>query len=408
MSRDDLEVLTQGAVHVYERDELAERLERGRPLRVKLGIDPTASDIHLGFAVVLRKLRQFQDRGHVAVLILGDLTARIGDPSMRSATRPMLSSDEIELHARSYVDQITKILDPSPARLEVRRNSEWLGSMGTIDVLGLAGRATVAQMLARDDFANRHRSGVAISVAELLYPLMQGWDSVMVQADVELGGTDQLFNLLVGRQLQEKDGQSRQVVLTMPLLVGLDGDKKMSKSLGNYVGIDEPPVEQFGKLMSIPDALLAMYVRHATGWDQSQIDQQLAGLGDGTIHPNAAKRAMAGAVVDLYSGRGAGAAAEAEFDRVHKHHDVPTEVVDAVVPLVGTVRVSRLLEMLGLTGSVREAARLVGQGGVRIDGERMDADRELDVGRLDGALVQVGRRKWARVRLEPEKTPPPS
>ncbi|HUV09844.1 MAG TPA: tyrosine--tRNA ligase, partial [Acidimicrobiia bacterium] len=249
---DDLRQLCAGAVDVVNETGLADKLRRGTPLRVKLGIDPTASDIHLGFAVVLRKLRQFQDLGHVAVLILGDFTARVGDPTGRSATRPQLSAAEIEAHAATYVEQITEIL--TPERLEVRRNSEWLGTMGTDGVLRLAMRATVAQMLERNDFATRYREGKPISISELLYPLLQGWDSVMVEADVELGGTDQLFNNLVGRTLQEQEGQEPQVVLTMPLLEGLDGVQKMSKSLGNVVGVAEAPAEQFGKLMSIPDA----------------------------------------------------------------------------------------------------------------------------------------------------------
>ena len=248
-----MQLLCGGAVDVISEQELRTKLESGRPLRVKLGIDPTASDIHLGFAVVLRRMRMFQDLGHVAVLILGDFTAEVGDPSGRSATRPRLTKEEVDAHAQTYLEQIGDILDVSESRLEVRRNSEWLGPMDMEDILRLTSQVTVARMLERDDFATRYRDGVPISLMEFVYPLLQGTDSVAIRADVELGGTDQLFNLLVGRHLQQQAGQERQVVLTTPLLVGLDGTKKMSKSLGNYVGVAEPPAEQFGKLMSIPD-----------------------------------------------------------------------------------------------------------------------------------------------------------
>ena len=242
---------------VINEAELERKLAKGRPLRVKLGIDPTASDIHLGFAVVLRKLREFQEHGHTAVLILGDYTAQIGDPSGRSVTRPRLSKEQVDEYAETYVDQLHQILLPEP--LEIRRNSEWLATMDIEDVLRLTSRTTVAQMFERDDFSKRYTEGHPISVMELLYPLLQGWDSVMVEADVELGGSDQLWNFLVARDLQEQEGQEAQVVLTMPLLVGLDGTQKMSKSLGNYVGIAEAPGEQFGKLMSVPDALMKQY-----------------------------------------------------------------------------------------------------------------------------------------------------
>ena len=271
-----MQLLTAGAVDVIAEQELKDKLARGRPLRVKLGIDPTAADIHLGFAVVLRRLRLFQDLGHVAVLILGDFTAQVGDPSHRSATRPRLSKDEVDGHAQTYLDQVGEILDMAPERLEVRRNSEWLAPLDMEGILRLTSQVTVARMLERDDFAKRYAGGEPISLMEFLYPLLQGTDSVEIRADVELGGTDQLFNLLVGRHLQERAGQEPQIVLTTPLLVGLDGTKKMSKSLGNYVGIDEPPSEQFGKLMSIPDDVLPMYMQHATAWDPETVDATTA------------------------------------------------------------------------------------------------------------------------------------
>src|SRR5256714_228256 len=257
-------VLDEAFDKLVSEDELARKLSSGRPLRVKLGIDPTASDIHLGFAVVLRKLRQFQELGHTAVLIIGDFTAQVGDPSGKSATRPRLSKAEVEEYAATYVEQARRILLDEP--LEIRRNSEWLGPMGIEDVLRLTSRTTVARMLERDDFSRRYRDGVAISVMEFLYPLLQGWDSVMVHADVELGGTDQLFNNLMGRTLQEQEGQEGQCVLTTPLLEGLDGVNKMSKSLGNFVGIAEPPGEQFGNLMSFPDEPMPRYFTLTTGW----------------------------------------------------------------------------------------------------------------------------------------------
>ncbi len=396
------DALTQGAIDVISPPELSAKLAEGRPLRVKLGIDPTASDIHLGFAVVLRKLRQFQDAGHLAVLILGDFTARIGDPSGRSATRPPLSPEQIDEHARTYVEQVRRILDPE--RLEVRRNSEWLGAMGVDEVLRLTSRATVARMLERDDFAKRYASGVAITLTEFLYPLMQGWDSVMVRADVELGGTDQLFNLLVGRQLQGQEGQSPQIVLTTPLLPGLSGGAKMSKSLGNYVGISEPASEQFGKLMRIPDDLLPTYFQYTTGWSQAEIDRVTSELTQGALHPNAAKRLLARSVADLYHGPGAGEEAEAAFDRVFKAHEAPETMPDVFLRAEtvrgrADVRVADILRDAGLAASAREATRQVRDGSVRVDGARVGAEAQVrldDIG-PEGIVVQVGRRKWARV-----------
>jgi tyrosyl-tRNA synthetase len=385
--------------------ELRERLALGRPLRVKLGIDPTASDIHLGFAVVLRKLRQFQERGHTAVLILGDYTAQIGDPSGRSATRPRLSRAEVDEHAATYVEQLHQVLLPEP--LEIRRNSEWLGRMDIEDVLKLTARTTVARMLERDDFATRYAAGNPISVMELLYPLLQGWDSVMVQADVELGGSDQLFNFLVARQLQQQEGQVPQVVLTMPLLVGLDGVQKMSKSLGNYVGIAEAPGVQFGKLMSLPDALMPQYFELATGWSLDRAEPTRQALARGDLAPVDAKRLLARTVVELYHGPGAGDAAEAEFDRVFKAHDVPSDVAEIAVPASefrdGSVRVARLLALAfpGAVPSNKEGRRKIEQGGVRVDGEVVgDPDLELTAAELGGRMLQLGRRNWAKLVVD--------
>ena len=388
----ELDLLTAGAVNVVTESELADRLARGQPLRVKLGIDPTASDIHLGFAVVLRKLRQFQDLGHTAVLIIGDFTAQVGDPSGRSATRPRLSKEEVDAYAGTYLDQIRLVL--SDARLEIRRNSEWLGGMGIDDVLRLASRTTVARMLERDDFANRYGSGAPISVMEFLYPLLQAWDSVMVRADVELGGTDQLWNFLLARQLQEQEGQPPQVALTTPLLVGLDGTQKMSKSLGNFVGITEPGAEQFGKLMSLPDELMPDYFAHAAGVPYETVRG---------LSPVQQKRALARAVVDLYHGDGAGTAAEAEFDRVFKAHDAPSAVPEHVIDdsevRDGRIFLANVLRQAGLASSNKEARRLIAQGGVRRDGDLVtDPETSATPAELDGVTLQVGRRRWVHVR----------
>jgi tyrosyl-tRNA synthetase len=389
-----LRLLTANAVDVISEAELRAKLERGTPLRVKLGIDPTASDVHLGFAVVLRRLRMFQDCGHKAVLIIGDFTARLGDPSGRSATRPQLSKEQVDAYAESYVAQIGAILDLSPERIEIRRNSEWLTRLDMQDVLGLTSQVTVARMLERDDFAKRYAAGVPISLMEFLYPLLQGMDSVEVRADVELGGTDQLFNLIMGRHLQTRAGQEPQVVLTTPLLVGLDGEQKMSKSLGNYVGIGESPGEQFGKIMSIPDPLLPMYMAHATAWPPERIDEVIADLAAGRLHPNVAKRLVGRTVADLYHGAGAGEAAEAEFDRVHKAHEEPTDIQEFELPS-GTPWVDALVAT-GLADSKRSARKSIEQGAIKRDGEVVSEDGPVP----DGThVLQFGRRRWARVTV---------
>jgi len=389
-----LRLLTANAVDVISEPELRKKIERGESLRVKLGIDPTASDIHLGFAVVLRRLRLFQDCGHKAVLIIGDFTAMLGDPSGRSATRPQLSKEEVDAHATTYIEQVGQILDMSPDRVEIRRNSEWLAPLDMTDVLRLTSQVTVARMLERDDFANRYESGVSISLMELLYPLLQGTDSVEVEADVELGGTDQLFNLIMGRHLQERAGQEPQVVLTAPLLVGLDGVQKMSKSLGNYVGIDEPPNEQFGKLMSIADQLLPMYIAHATAWEPEQIDEATRGLADGTLLPNPTKRRVARRVIELYHGSPAAQSAEAEFDRVHKEHAPPAEMPE--FRLSGGVTYVDALAKAGLVDGKRAARRAIDEGGVRCDGEAVTADGPVPSG---VHILQFGRRRWARITI---------
>jgi tyrosyl-tRNA synthetase len=403
---EQVRVLAAGAVDLITEADLRRKLERGTPLRVKLGIDPTASDIHLGFAVVLRKLRQFQDLGHIAVLIIGDFTAQVGDPSGKSATRPRLTKEEVDTHAQTYLEQVQRILDFSPERLEVHRNSAWLGAMDMEAVLRLTSRTTVARMLERDDFRKRYESGTPISLTEFLYPLLQGTDSVEIRADVELGGTDQLFNNLMGRQLQEQEGQEGQVVLTTPLLEGLDGVQKMSKSLGNYIGIAEPPAEQFGKLMSLPDELMPRYFLLTTGWHPDRVDEVVGELQSGRMKPVEAKRLLARTVVDLYHGDGAGDAAEAEFDKVFRSHEAPSEIpehaLDASDALDdGRIRLATVLRQAGLVPSNKEGARKIAEGAVRVNGDVVhDSDTAYLPAELDGALIQVGRRHWARIRAK--------
>jgi tyrosyl-tRNA synthetase len=398
---EQLRVLRAGAVDCISEGELREKLASGRSLRVKLGLDPSRPDIHIGHAVVLRKLRQFQELGHTAVLIVGDFTALVGDPSGRSATRPALSKAEADANAATYFEQAQRILLPDA--LEIRHNSEWLGEMGIDDVLRLTARSTVARMLERDDFAERYASGSPISVMELLYPLLQAWDSVMVRADVELGGTDQLFNLLAARGLQEQEGQQAQVVLTMPLLVGLDGMQKMSKSLDNYVGITEPPEEQFGKLMKVADELMPAYLELTTGWHPDEVEDVTGRLARGELKPVEAKRLLARTVVDLYHGEDAGAAAEAEFDRVFKDHAAPSDVEELLISPAelrdGRIEVARLLALAGLVSSNREGRRKIQEGGVYLDDERVaEAGLEVTPEEADGRLLRLGRRSWVRIR----------
>jgi tyrosyl-tRNA synthetase len=399
---EQLRILRAGTVDCITEDELRDKLAAGRSLRVKLGLDPSRPDIHIGHAVVLRKLRQFQELGHTAVLIVGDFTAQFGDPSGRSAARPALSKAEVDANAGTYFEQAQHILLPEP--LEIRHNSEWLGAMGIDDVLRLAARSTVARMLERDDFAKRYAAGSPISVMELLYPLLQGWDSVMVRADVEVGGTDQLFNLLAARGLQEHEGQQAQVVLTTPLLVGIGGGDKMSKSLDNYVGITEPPEEQFGKLMRIRDELMPEYFALTTGWHPDRVAEVLGQIERAAPADRARlKRLLARTVVDLYHGEGAGAGAEAEFDRVHKDHEAPSDVQDYVIPSEevrdGRIEVARLLTLAGLAASNREGRRKIQEGGVYLDDERVtEPALEVAPQEVDGRLLRLGRRAWARIR----------
>jgi tyrosyl-tRNA synthetase len=403
MASSALPHLLAEAADVIPQNGLHEKLALDRPLRVKLGIDPSRPDLHLGHAVVLRKLRHFQDAGHVAVLIVGDFTGRVGDPSGQSETRPFLTEEEIEENATTYLEQAGRVLDMSSA--EVRRNSEWLAGMGMADVLRLTSAYTVARMLERDDFRKRYEEGKPISVVEFLYPLMQAMDSVAVRADVELGGTDQTFNLLVGRDIQRAYGQDPQVVLTMPLLEGIDGQRKMSKSFDNWVALTDPPDEMFGKLMRIPDHLITKYLLLAADLDPSEVGRIEAGMADGSLKPVEEKRRMARAVVDLYHGPGAGDEAERRFERVHRERDMPEQIEEAEIPpdalkgKDGLIWLPQLLVVLGLAPSNSAARRLIEQGGVRLDGEPVtDPKMEHPARDLRGKVLQVSRRRFVRLR----------
>lgn len=398
---EQLEQLRRGAAEIISEEELLEKLRRsrreGRPLRVKLGLDPTAPDIHLGHTVVLRKLRQFQDLGHQVVLIIGDFTGRIGDPTGKSVTRPQLTEEEVRANAATYARQLGKILDP--ARTEIVFNNDWLGRLTFAEVIHLAARYTVARMLERDDFAQRYREGRPIAIHEFLYPLAQAYDSVAVRADVELGGTDQKFNLLVGREIQREYGQEAQVALLMPLLEGTDGRDKMSKSLGNYIGIDEPPAEMFGKTMSIPDELIVKYMTLVTDLDLEEIRGLERGMAAGEVNPRDAKLRLAHALVRMYHGQEAADAAREEFLRVFSRGELPSELPELAVA-AGEMDAVRLLRETGMAASNSEARRLIGQGAVRLDGLRVtDPNAPLRI--ADGAVLQVGKRRFARLRVHP-------
>lgn len=397
-------LLRRGSTGIVPAEGLEQKLEKaartGKPLRVKLGLDPTAPDIHLGFAVVLRKLRQFQDLGHQVVVIIGDYTALIGDPSGRSATRPMLSKEEIQANGATYVDQLSRILDRN--RTEVRFNSEWLGPLDFADVVRLAARMTVAQIMERDDFSNRFAKGEPISLHELLYPLAQAYDSVAIEADIEMGGQDQTFNILAGRDLQREMGQDPQIGFFMPLLVGLDGVKKMSKSLGNYVGISEAPDAMFGKLMSIRDDMMASYFELCTDVPLDEVAALLDAAQSGRTNPKDVKRRLAREVVTIYHGADAALAADAEFERVHARHETPVEIpeyaIDANIVKDGRVWICRLLVAAGLARSTGEARRLVEQNGVQLDGAKItSAAQEFDPAALNGRILKVGALNYRRI-----------
>ena len=397
---EQLRIIKSGVFEIKPEELLIKKLKRDEPLNIKLGVDPTAPDIHIGHAVPLRKLRAFQDLGHHVTLIIGDGTALIGDPSGRNSTRPQLTSEQVAANAQTYVNQAFKILDPEKTTL--RHNSEWLLSMGLEDILKVTGLFTVARILERDDFSKRYNGNLPIGVHEFLYPIMQAYDSVMIKADVELGGTDQLFNLMAGRELMEKMGMEPQVCLTLPLLEGTDGVRKMSKSYGNYVGLTDEPADMFGKVMSIPDEIMVKYFRLASTLSVDEIDSIEAGLAAGELHPNKVKRQLAANIVAAYHGEEAAGAAEADFDRVFKNHDAPKDIPEFAADLTpndeGKVYLAKLIADAGLAKSAGEARRLIDGGGVKVNGAAIPAkEYDVDPSMLAGAVLQVGKRKFVRL-----------
>lgn len=392
--QDQQALLRDGLVDLITEEEFIETLKSGKKLRVKYGADPSAPDLHLGHTVPLRKLRQFQDLGHTVVFIIGDFTARIGDPTQRSQTRPMLSPEQVKENALSYQEQVFRILDKS--KTEVRYNSEWLDKMTPTEFLNLTGQYTVARLLERDDFQKRYSSGTPIALVEFLYPLLQGYDSVMVEADVEIGGTDQKFNLLVGRELQRIWDQKPQLVMTLPILEGTDGAQKMSKSLNNAIGIQELPREMFGKVMSLPDNLIERYYRYASGviaevW-QPRVKEMLK------TDPRNLKAQLAADIVDSFHGEGEGVKAREEFDRIFKNKGLPDDILEVQLEQKNLDIVS-VLKQADLVKSKGEGRRLIEQGGVKVDQEKVsDVNLVLDL--TKEKLVQCGKRKFAKVRVK--------
>ena len=398
---EQMRIITSGAAKIVPEGDLKKKLEKGVPLNIKLGVDPTSPDLHLGHAVPLRKMRQFQDLGHHVTLIIGNGTATIGDPSGKNTTRPQLSQEQVEANAQTYVSQAMKILDPE--KTTIVHNGDWMFSMGLKEILAVASKFTVARILERDDFTKRYQSQTPIALHEFLYPIMQAYDSVMIKADVEMGGTDQLFNLLAGRELMEKSGMEPQIALTMPLLEGTDGTRKMSKSYGNYIGLTDAPADMFGKTMSIPDEMIAKYYRLASSKTPDEVDAIEASLADGTGNPYALKRALARDLVTTYHDADAAVAAEAEFDQVHKNREMPTDIAEVSVEISvndeGLVYLPAVLQAAGLVPSAGQARRDIDGGGVKIDGEAVASKcYNVDPAQLkSGAVLQVGKRHFARL-----------
>ena len=390
-------LISHGVADLLPEDEFKKKLEKSvatnTPLIVKLGLDPTAPDIHLGHTVVLRKLKLFQDFGHKVIILIGDFTARIGDPTGKSVTRPPLTEEQVITNAKTYQEQIFKVLDPE--KTEVRFNSEWLSKLDFADVLKLASKYTVARMLERDDFHKRYTEGRPISIHEFMYPLMQGYDSIALKADVEFGGTDQTFNLLMGRHLQGEEGMPEQTIITMPILEGLDGVQKMSKSLGNYIGISEAPAEMYGKAMSIPDELMMRYFMLVTDMSIEEQEQLAKDLESGTAHPRDVKMKLAHTIVRLYHGEEAANFGQEEFVRVFQKHAMPTDIPEYKVAITEEpVFVPQLLSDAGLTASNGEARRSIKAGAFKIDGEKCNEEHII---LKDGMVLQVGKRKFIKI-----------
>lgn len=398
---EQLKVITSGTMQIVPLDELKKKLERGVPLNIKLGVDPTSPDLHLGHAVPLRKMRQFQDLGHKVTLIIGNGTALIGDPSGRDSTRPPLTEEQVEANAATYVEQALKILDPE--RTQIVHNGEWLKPLDLGSMLGLMSKFNVARILEREDFHNRYTNGMPIALHEFIYPVLQAYDSVIIKADLEMGGNDQIFNLLAGRDLMEKSGMEPQVALTMPLLVGLDGVKKMSKSYKNYVGLTDPADEMFGKLMSINDTVVPMYYRLCSTLPVDEVDAIDAAYADGTADPYQLKRALARNICDLYHGEGAGIVAQAAFDARFKKGELPENIAEVSVDLTpndqGKIYLARVLAEAGLCASAGDGRRQIDGGGVKIDQVAVAAKNyNIDPEQLHvGCVVQVGKRKFVRL-----------
>ena len=389
-----LKKLKRNAVDLVTEEELMEKLKENRSLRVKLGVDPSRPDLHLGHLVVLRKLREFQDMGHTVVLIIGDFTARIGDPSGRSQIRPMLSAEEVKENAKTYSEQAFKVLDEE--KTELRYNSEWLETLNFEDVIRLTAKFTVARMIERDDFAKRLKAGEPLSVSELLYPIAQAYDSVMINADVELGGTDQLFNLLVGRKLQQDFGQKPQIVMTMPLIEGTDGHLKMSKSYDNYIAFNDQPDEMYGKLMSIPDDLILKYMRLLTDISDEEIEEYRIKMEGKEINPRDVKMKLAREIVSFFYGETEAEKAQENFIRVFRERKLPREMQEITVNVSKKSIVDLLFESK-IVSSRSEAKRLITQGGVRINGEKIiDPFAELEI--KNGMVLQVGKRRFFKIK----------
>lgn len=397
---EQLKVITSGTMQIVPLEGLKEKLAKGKPLTIKLGVDPTSPDLHLGHAVPLRKMRQFQDLGHNVTLIIGNGTALIGDPSGRDSTRPPLTSEQIEVNAQTYVEQAMKILDPD--RTTVVHNGDWIKPMNLETMLSLMSKFTVARILEREDFSKRYHNQQPIALHEFIYPVLQAYDSVMIKADVEMGGNDQIFNLLAGRDLMRDEGMEPQIALTMPLLEGTDGVKKMSKSYGNYIGLTDEPADMFGKIMSIPDELVARYYRLCSTLSIDEIDVIDASFEDGTADPYALKRALGRNIVELYHGADKAVQAEEAFDALFKKHEIPDDVAEFSVQLVrndqGLVYLPKLMVEIKLSASTGDARRLIDGGGVKINGEALaPKSYNVDPDLLDHAILQAGKRRFAKL-----------